>query len=95
MGTLCTVCNHYPCPGCLGAAHDEIGRLRVERDDLKRALVYEEGEQLKRAIAALEWYADFGQGAAKEPAPPVSAGVALGALHHDGGKRALVALGRA
>ena len=29
MGTLCTVCNHYPCPGCLGAAHDEIGRLRV------------------------------------------------------------------
>jgi hypothetical protein len=30
MSTLCTVCNHYPCPGCLGAAHDEIGRLKAE-----------------------------------------------------------------
>ena len=28
MSTLCTVCNQYPCPGCLGAAQDEIGRLR-------------------------------------------------------------------
>ena len=45
--------------------------------------------------AALEWYADYGQGAAKDPQPLPSQGVALGALHHDGGKRALVALGRA
>lgn len=28
MSALCTVCNRYPCPGCLGAAQDEVSRLR-------------------------------------------------------------------
>jgi len=47
-----------------------------------------------RMREALEWYADYGQGAAKEPQPLPSQGVALGMLHHDGGRRALAALGR-
>jgi hypothetical protein len=42
--------------------------------------------------SALEWYADYGQGAAKEPQPLPSQGVALGMLHYDGGRRAREAL---
>jgi hypothetical protein len=44
--------------------------------------------------SALEWYADYGSGAAREPKPLPSQGVGLMALHHDGGRRALRALGR-
>ena len=50
-------------------------------------------DKLRCLESALTWYADYGAGAAKGPQPPVSAGVALGALHHDGGKRAREALG--
>ena len=28
MSSLCTVCNSYPCPGCTGAAVDEVVRTR-------------------------------------------------------------------
>ncbi len=50
--------------------------------------------ETKRLRSALEWYADYGAGAAKEPKPLPSQGVALGMLHYDGGKRARTALGR-
>jgi hypothetical protein len=38
MSTLCSVCNHYPCPGCLGAANDEIDRLRARVKELEAQL---------------------------------------------------------
>jgi predicted HAD superfamily Cof-like phosphohydrolase len=31
MSLCCSVRNHYPCPGCLGAAYDEIDRLKAGR----------------------------------------------------------------
>jgi DNA repair exonuclease SbcCD nuclease subunit len=40
------------------------------------------------AVEALEWYADYGAGAAKEPKALPSQGVAVGMLQHDGGTRA-------
>ena len=42
--------------------------------------------------SALAWYADYGEGAAKDPKALPSQGVALGMLQHDGGRRAREAL---
>ncbi len=50
--------------------------------------------EVRMLRSTLEWYADYGQGAAKEPQPLPSQGVALGMLHYDGGRRALAVLGR-
>ena len=38
MSSLCSVCNSYPCPGCTGAAIDEVVRLRVKVADLRAIL---------------------------------------------------------
>lgn len=38
MSSCCSVCNRYPCPGCLGAALDEIGRLRARVAELEAQL---------------------------------------------------------
>lgn len=35
MSTCCSVCNSYPCPGCLGAARDEIDRLKARVKELE------------------------------------------------------------
>lgn len=37
MSSCCSVCNRYPCPGCLGAALDEIVRLKARVTELESA----------------------------------------------------------
>jgi hypothetical protein len=32
VSQLCSVCNSYPCPGCLGAAYDRIGWLKKDAE---------------------------------------------------------------
>jgi hypothetical protein len=36
MSACCSVCNNYPCPGCLGAAYAEIDRLKKQVENLDR-----------------------------------------------------------
>jgi hypothetical protein len=46
------------------------------------------------AVEALEWYADFGAGAAKERTERGSPRIGIRMLEHDGGKRASDALAK-
>jgi hypothetical protein len=55
MSTLCSVCNQYACPGCLGAAQDEIERLREHVADLKEKLTNAHGRIAKMRRTATEW----------------------------------------
>jgi hypothetical protein len=38
MSACCSVCNRYPCPGCLGAAYDAVDRLKERVATLEAAL---------------------------------------------------------
>jgi len=55
MSSCCSVCNRYPCPGCLGAAWVEVARLseRVKalESDLHAAISAEREAEVKAAAS--------------------------------------------
>lgn len=86
---------------CLGVALNttrvQLAEATRERDEWRELAdrcddVTELKDKLATTVAALEWYEDYGAGAAKEPKALPSQGVAIGMLQYDGGGRARQAL---